>query len=76
MIFRSLGHPDSSTLVSVLKLLSRMKPAVGGEASTSSNEKKRTNQTKKTPRLEDYLNQRDYLGALTLLEVQNQTHKT
>ncbi|KAF4111894.1 intraflagellar transport protein 56 isoform X2 [Onychostoma macrolepis] len=51
-------------------LLSRMKPAVGGEASTNSNEKKRKNKTKKTPRLEDYLNQRDYLGALTLLEFQ------
>uniref|UniRef100_A0A8C1FFI3 Intraflagellar transport protein 56 n=1 Tax=Cyprinus carpio carpio TaxID=630221 RepID=A0A8C1FFI3_CYPCA len=47
-----------------------MKPAVGGEASTSSNEKKRKNKTKKIPRLEDYLNQRDYLGALTLLEFQ------
>ncbi|XP_073809016.1 intraflagellar transport protein 56 isoform X4 [Danio rerio] len=51
-------------------LLSRMKPAVGGEASTSSNEKKRKNKSKKIPRLEDYLNQRDYLGALTLLEFQ------
>uniref|UniRef100_A0A673J1K4 Intraflagellar transport protein 56 n=1 Tax=Sinocyclocheilus rhinocerous TaxID=307959 RepID=A0A673J1K4_9TELE len=47
-----------------------MKPAVGGEASTSSNEKKRKNKGKKIPRLEDYLNQRDYLGALTLLEFQ------
>ncbi|KAK7144293.1 hypothetical protein R3I94_010644 [Phoxinus phoxinus] len=51
-------------------LLSRMKPAVGGEASTGSNEKKKKNKTKKIPRLEDYLNQRDYLGALTLLEFQ------
>ncbi|TRY55617.1 hypothetical protein DNTS_021497 [Danionella cerebrum] len=51
-------------------LLSRMKPAVGGEGSTSSSEKKRKNKTKKAPRLEDYLNQRDYLGALTLLEFQ------
>ncbi|KAA0713364.1 Intraflagellar transport protein 56 [Triplophysa tibetana] len=47
-----------------------MKPAVGGETSASSNEKKRKNKTKKTPKLEDYLNQRDYLGALTLLEFQ------
>ncbi|XP_067315108.1 intraflagellar transport protein 56 isoform X1 [Pseudorasbora parva] len=51
-------------------LLSRMKPAVGGEASTGSNEKKKKNKTKKIPRLDDYLNQRDYLGALTLLEFQ------
>ncbi|ROL41702.1 Intraflagellar transport protein 56 [Anabarilius grahami] len=47
-----------------------MKPAVGGEASTGSNEKKKKNKTKKIPRLEDYLNQRDYLGSLTLLEFQ------
>lgn len=53
-----------------------MKPAVGGEASTGSNEKKKKNKTKKIPRLEDYLNQRDYLGALTLLEVQKQPHET
>ncbi|XP_056605626.1 intraflagellar transport protein 56 [Triplophysa dalaica] len=51
-------------------ILSRMKPAVGGETSASSSEKKRKNKTKKTPKLEDYLNQRDYLGALTLLEFQ------
>ncbi|XP_051563800.1 intraflagellar transport protein 56 isoform X2 [Myxocyprinus asiaticus] len=52
-------------------LLSRMKPAVSGEASTSSSEKKRKNKTKKIPRLEDYLSQRDYMGALTLLEFQH-----
>lgn len=53
-----------------MKILSRMKPAVGGETSASSSEKKRKTKTKKIPKLEDYLNQRDYLGALTLLEVQ------
>jgi len=53
-----------------------MKPAVGGEASTSSNEKKKKNKTRKIPKLEDYLNQRDYLGSLTLLEVQKQPHET
>ncbi|XP_051997559.1 intraflagellar transport protein 56-like [Xyrauchen texanus] len=51
-------------------LLSRMKPAVSGEASTNSSEKKRKNKTKQFPRLEDYLSQRDYLGSLTLLEFQ------
>lgn len=63
-------HPYCKSIVSVMKILSRMKPAVGGETSASSSEKKRKNKTKKTPKLEDYLNQRDYLGALTLLEVQ------
>lgn len=51
------------------KILSRVKPAVGGDATSSVTEKKRKNKTKKIPRLEDYLNQRDYMGALTLLEV-------
>ncbi|XP_051568194.1 intraflagellar transport protein 56-like [Myxocyprinus asiaticus] len=52
-------------------LLSRMKPAVAGETSTSSNEKKRKNKTKQFPRLEDYLSQRDYMGSLTVLEFQS-----
>uniref|UniRef100_A0A4W4GVU6 Intraflagellar transport protein 56 n=1 Tax=Electrophorus electricus TaxID=8005 RepID=A0A4W4GVU6_ELEEL len=52
------------------QILSRMKPAVWGETAVNSTEKKRKNKTKKTPRLEDYLSQRDYLGALTLLEFQ------
>uniref|UniRef100_A0AAR2JBR7 Intraflagellar transport protein 56 n=1 Tax=Pygocentrus nattereri TaxID=42514 RepID=A0AAR2JBR7_PYGNA len=51
-------------------LLSRVKPAVGGDTALSSSEKKRKNKSRKTPRLEDYLSQRDYLGALTLLEFQ------
>uniref|UniRef100_A0A3Q3G5R9 Uncharacterized protein n=1 Tax=Labrus bergylta TaxID=56723 RepID=A0A3Q3G5R9_9LABR len=44
-------------------ILSRSKPALG-----SVSEKKKKNQTK-VSRLEEYLQQRDYLGALTLLEV-------
>ncbi|XP_053494209.1 intraflagellar transport protein 56 isoform X2 [Ictalurus furcatus] len=51
-------------------ILSRVKPALGGETSLSSSEKKRKNKSKKIPRVEDYLNQRDYLGAITLLEFQ------
>ncbi|KAG5279003.1 hypothetical protein AALO_G00105060 [Alosa alosa] len=51
-------------------ILSRVKPAVGGDAASSVSEKKRKNKAKKIPRLEDYLNQRDYMGALTLLEFQ------
>lgn len=46
-----------------------MKPAVGGETPATISEKKKKNKTK-VPRLEEYLQQRDYLGALTLLEVQ------
>ncbi|KAG7491615.1 hypothetical protein MATL_G00005570 [Megalops atlanticus] len=49
-------------------ILSRVKPAVGGDAPAT--DKKKKNKGKKTPRLEDYLNQRDYLGAITLLEFQ------
>ncbi|KAK7929895.1 hypothetical protein WMY93_006290 [Mugilogobius chulae] len=50
-------------------ILSRVKPAVGGDAPESIREKKNKNKTK-VPALEDYLQQRDYLGALTLLEFQ------
>lgn len=53
------------------QILSRVKPAVGGESHVA--EKKKKNKTKKIPRVEDYLNQRDYLGAITLLEVSNHT---
>ncbi|XP_054635770.1 intraflagellar transport protein 56 isoform X1 [Dunckerocampus dactyliophorus] len=49
-------------------ILSRVKPAVGGEAANISDKKKK-NKTK-VPGLEEYLQQRDYLGALTLLEFQ------
>uniref|UniRef100_A0A8D3DZT7 Intraflagellar transport protein 56 n=1 Tax=Scophthalmus maximus TaxID=52904 RepID=A0A8D3DZT7_SCOMX len=49
-------------------ILSRVKPAVGGESQVSCSEKKK-NKTK-VPPLEEYLQQRDYLGALTLLEFQ------
>ncbi|XP_019717634.1 intraflagellar transport protein 56 [Hippocampus comes] len=50
-------------------ILSRVKPAVGGETTASVNEKKKKNKSK-VPTLEEYLQQRDYLGALTLLEFQ------
>lgn len=54
------------------QILSRVKPAVGGETPVSISEKKKKNKSK-VPRLEDYLQQRDYLGALTLLEVLRHT---
>ncbi|KAK2816835.1 hypothetical protein Q5P01_025026 [Channa striata] len=50
-------------------ILSRVKPAVVGETPVSVSEKKKKTKSK-VPRLEDYLQQRDYLGALTLLEFQ------
>ncbi|MBN3298255.1 IFT56 protein, partial [Amia calva] len=48
------------------QILSRVKPAVGAEAPPS--EKKKTG--RRPPRLAEYLSQRDYLGAITLLEFQ------
>uniref|UniRef100_A0A7N6B0C0 Intraflagellar transport protein 56 n=1 Tax=Anabas testudineus TaxID=64144 RepID=A0A7N6B0C0_ANATE len=51
------------------QILSRVKPALGGETPVSISEKKKKNKSK-VPQLEDYLQQRDYLGALTLLEFQ------
>lgn len=46
------------------KILSRVKPAVGGEVSVNKKAK-----GKKSTLVEDHLAQRDYLGAITLLEV-------
>uniref|UniRef100_A0A8C7UNR2 Intraflagellar transport protein 56 n=1 Tax=Oncorhynchus mykiss TaxID=8022 RepID=A0A8C7UNR2_ONCMY len=57
-------------LVTSIQILSRVKPAVGGDSAASVSEKKKKNKAKKSPRLEEYLNQRDYLGAQTLLELQ------
>ncbi|KAK0150893.1 Intraflagellar transport protein 56 [Merluccius polli] len=52
------------------QILSRIKPAVGGDAPVGLHEKKHKTRTKKVPDLEEYLQQRDYHGALTLLEFQ------
>uniref|UniRef100_A0A674E4C4 Intraflagellar transport protein 56 n=1 Tax=Salmo trutta TaxID=8032 RepID=A0A674E4C4_SALTR len=57
-------------LVTSIQILSRVKPAVGRDSAASVSEKKKKNKAKKSPRLEEYLNQRDYLGAQTLLEFQ------
>ncbi|XP_041093791.1 intraflagellar transport protein 56 isoform X2 [Polyodon spathula] len=46
-------------------MLSRVKPAVGGEPVQGDKKKKKG---KKIPKLEEYMSQRDYMGALTLLE--------
>ncbi|XP_069053286.1 intraflagellar transport protein 56 isoform X1 [Lepisosteus oculatus] len=47
-------------------ILSRVKPAVGGEVPASDKKKRE----KKLPKLEEFLEPRDYLGAMTLLEFQ------
>uniref|UniRef100_A0A6Q2ZQC7 Intraflagellar transport protein 56 n=1 Tax=Esox lucius TaxID=8010 RepID=A0A6Q2ZQC7_ESOLU len=57
-------------LITSVQILSRVKPAVSGEAAATLSEKKKKNKTKKIPCLEEYLHQRDYLGAQTLLEFQ------
>ncbi|XP_029706127.1 intraflagellar transport protein 56-like isoform X1 [Takifugu rubripes] len=48
-------------------ILSRVKPAVGGWSPTSGGDKTKKNKAV-IPQLEEYLQKRDYLGALTLLE--------
>jgi len=45
-------------------MLSRVKPAVG-QSNVTINDKKNS----KIPKLETFIEQRDYVGALTLLEV-------
>lgn len=50
----------------VLQMLSRAKPAVGGESPHTDKRKKKG---RKIPKLEDLLSQRDFTGAITLLEV-------
>ncbi len=47
-------------------MLSRTKPATGPGAAAAVKEKQ---SKKKIPKLEDFINQRDYMGAITLLEV-------
>lgn len=47
-------------------MLSRAKPAVGGESPHTDKRKKKG---RKIPKLEDLLSQRDFTGASTLLEV-------
>lgn len=48
-----------------LQILSRSKPAASGQAPSAGKEKKK----RKFPRLEEFLQNRDYVGAITLLEV-------
>ena len=46
------------------QILSRAKPATSSETAPGKEKKK-----KKTPKLEEFLQARDYTGAITLLEV-------
>jgi intraflagellar transport protein 56 len=47
-------------------MLSRTKPATGPGSTPAATKEK---QKKKIPKLEDYINMRDYTGAMTLLDV-------
>jgi len=47
-------------------MLSRQKPAIGPGSTTPAKENKKK---KKLPKLEEFLDGRDYTGAITLLEV-------
>ena len=47
-------------------MLSRAKPAVGGDPPHADKRKKKG---RKIPKLEELLSQRDFTGAITLLEV-------
>jgi len=48
-------------------MLQRAKPALGPGSAPQKDTKKK----KKLPKLEDFLQARDYTGAMTLLEVKN-----
>lgn len=50
--------------MSILQILSRSKPATDSRAGTGSSSAKRH-----VPELEDFILKRDYVGALTMLEV-------
>ena len=54
--------------VSWLQMLSRTKPAVGPGSQTSTSAKD-AKKKRKMPKLEDFLLNRDYTGATSLLEV-------
>ena len=51
-------------------MLSRAKPALGPEGATGA---AKSPEVKKTPRLETFIQDRDYTGAITLLEVNLKT---
>ena len=52
-----------------LQMLSRTKPAAGPGSPMVAKDKQK--QKKKIPKMDDFLNARDYTGAITLLEVRD-----
>lgn len=50
-------------------MLSRTKPAVGPGSGNTVSSAKDSKKKRKLPKVEDFLQMRDYTGALTLLEV-------
>ena len=53
----------------ILQMLSRKKPAVGPGSGNTVSSAKDSKKKRKLPKLEDFLQMRDYTGASTLLEV-------
>ena len=50
----------------ILQMLSRQKPAIGPGSATPAKDKQKK---KQLPKVEEFLENRDYTGAITLLEV-------
>ena len=63
-IFLNIGY--NAFLKILLQMLSRTKPANAPPAAAAAKDQKKK---KKIPKLEDLLDNRDYTGAITLLEV-------
>ena len=55
-------------------MLSRAKPAIPSEGDSNA-ASKAAQESKKTPRLETFIQERDYMGAVTLLEVKTKPFK-
>ena len=53
----------------ILQMLSRKKPAVGPGSGNTVSSAKESKKKRKLPKLEDFLQMRDYTGAITLAEV-------
>ena len=53
----------------ILQMLSRKKPAVGPGSGNTVSSAKDSKKKRKLPKLEDFLQMRDFTGASTLLEV-------
>ena len=57
----------------LFQMLSRQKPAIGPGSATPAKDKQKK---KQLPKVEEFLENRDYTGAITLLEVTDYRHLT